>query len=174
MKKFLLNVVGVLILSICVLSCSKNKDKEDIIPASKEDIVGQWIISEPPLIEIAIMGSGEYQKKINDTLTYLFKKNDKYLFKANDSCKVTRNRTVDHPNRYKIEGGSIVFDGYIKFQTNISDDKLTLTAGDAEIQGIVKKRLPDIFKEIDESTMNILIKAASGKLKLVLIKQDEE
>jgi hypothetical protein len=167
MKRLLFNVVSVLILSICVLSCSK-KDDDDVIPITKEEIIAEWTISESPVISVILKGDDDKQKKVNDTLKYLFQKDDKYSFKGS-SCEVTRGNSIaPYPTTYKVEGGYLILDGYIKFQTNVSDGKLILTSGVDEIRGIVEKEL--IKHGYAEEVRTSILKFVSGTLKLVLTK----
>ncbi|MDR2026198.1 MAG: hypothetical protein LBQ01_01400 [Prevotellaceae bacterium] len=162
MKK-LYNIVSILILSISILSCSK--EKENIVPVTQQEIIGDWSISEIP--EINIVNGGDYP--VIDTLNQLFKIGDRYHFDS-DSCTITR--TSDHKiykKIYRIESSCITFDGYIKFQTNISGDKLILTAGDAEIKETVKKELRK-SGSLNEVMINRILGAVSGSVKLVFKK----
>jgi hypothetical protein len=171
MKKLLFNVVSVLILSICVLSCSRKDDDDDVTPITKEEIVGEWTISESPVINVKVAGEDnkQYQKKAIDTLEYLFKQGDKYTFKEDGSCKVTRGASeASHPNTYTISTSYLTFDGYISFQTNKSAN-LALTAGDAEIRTIVKKEM-EKKGEYDANAIASALKAVSGTVKLVFVK----
>jgi hypothetical protein len=47
MRKLLLNVVSVLVLSTCVSSCSKDNDGGDgnVTPITEEEAPGLWVIS---------------------------------------------------------------------------------------------------------------------------------
>jgi hypothetical protein len=169
MRKILLNVVSVLILSICVSSCKKDKDES--IPATKTDVAEkQWVISETPIISITITGEDDKQTKAIEKLKYLFQKDDKYLFKS-DSVEITRGSArAPYPKTYKIDGNHLVFDGYIKFATDISGNKLTLKAGAEEIREIVKVELPK--EGFTTEVINTLLKLATGEVILVLTKEE--
>ncbi|MDR1170412.1 MAG: hypothetical protein LBK97_06225 [Prevotellaceae bacterium] len=144
MKELLFNAVGILLISICLSSCSK-KDDDDVTPITKEEIAndsGEWAISGTPEFIVTFSGYAEDAKKVSDTLKYLFRAGDKYTFNKDLSCTVTRNgSTAPRPKTYSIEGNYLVLDGYIKFQTNVSANQLTLTQGTDEIRAIVKKEL---------------------------------
>jgi hypothetical protein len=175
MMKNLLNVFGILIISMCALSCSED---DEVTLLTKEEAVGTWIISVEPAISIAISGQSEFQQEAVVNLKKLFQKDDKYVFNADLSCTVNRGTSVaPYPSTYKIDGESVVFDNYIKFKTSVSGSKLILTAGDAEIQGIVGEQLKAYIGQenggikIEESKIPTIIKLVSGKVELVLQKQ---
>jgi hypothetical protein len=173
MMKNLLNVFGILILSMCALSCSK--DNDDVTPVTKEEIVRAWTMSEAAInIPVPSGISGDNQtkfQKFSDTLRYLFKTGDKYLFKEGTSCEVSRNnKTAQHPNTYAVNGDYLTFDGYIKFRTNLSSGKLILTAGNDEIRGIANVELPK--QGFSKEQIDTILKFISGELKLILIKDE--
>jgi hypothetical protein len=154
-----------------VLSCSKKDDNNSI---NEEDIVAKWTISERPVFSVTISSSSEYkqyEQKIVDTLTYLFHENDQYDLKEDGKCVVTRNgNPAPYPESYRIDGNYLIFDNYIKFQTNESANKLTLTAGDNEIKEIVKVELKKPKYGYNDDTINSILKFVSGNVKLVLTK----
>ncbi|MDR1583374.1 MAG: hypothetical protein LBS55_08990 [Prevotellaceae bacterium] len=194
MKKLFFSVVcilSVVILSTCVLSCSKDDDgdKTTVLPPDPEEgkrepikekeIITQWVICEDPSITIIINSPNDKvkneQEKVKNKLAGLFKKGDKYLFEEGDSCKITRgSTTVKNPNRYKIEGEHLVLDGYIKFLTNSrANDTLTLTANTDEVRGIVREQLKDneTYKAILETD---ILPMVEGRVRLVLYKEETE
>ncbi|MDR1887403.1 MAG: hypothetical protein LBQ70_05750 [Prevotellaceae bacterium] len=168
MRKLVFNVFSVLAISTCLLSCSKD-DKNQVSPATKADIVGNWSISAEPVIGITITGAAEQQQKMNDSLKFLFHRGDKYLFNEDLSCTIKRgNSTAPAPKTYAIAGNYLTFDGFIKFSTNLSDDKktLTLTAGDAEIKEMVRVELLKPKYGYDESLINSILNFVKGEVKL--------
>ncbi|MDR2382727.1 MAG: hypothetical protein LBD76_02455 [Prevotellaceae bacterium] len=176
MKKLLFNVVSVLILSICVSSCSK---KDDVNPASKEDVAGiVWTISS--VTEGINNPSGldaEQQAqftKFKNELKRVFQQGDKYSFAEDSSCSVSRGGVIaDRPTSYAVSGGYLIFDGFIKFKTNLSGDKLTLTAADAEIREIAATELKNEIYGFDQDTIDTILKFLSGKLELILTQTKE-
>jgi hypothetical protein len=175
MKKLLVNAVGILLLGICVSSCSKKDD--DVTPLTKEEIANEsvWTISGSPEFNVVFSVSGydEEAKKVSDTLKYLFKTGDKYLFDADWSCKVTRGAsTAPYPKVYTIDGNYLIFDGYIKFRTNVSANKLTLTAGTDEIRLIVRKELLKTGEYKESLIDNTLLKVVTGNARLVFNKEE--
>jgi hypothetical protein len=165
----LLNAAGILILSMCVLSCSKDEEPEaPLVPISKEEAVGGWIIQENPVIEIAIVSQEEKAKDLVSQLKTFFQKGDKYLFNDDLTCSITRGTSKAGPETYKIEGSYLIFDNYIKFLTDKSDTQLSLTAGDTEIKDIVREKLKD---EYEDPALTLILKAVSGKIKIVLEKE---
>jgi hypothetical protein len=172
MKKMLLNGIGVLILSACVLSCSKKEEDKDS-PITKQEIGGQWTISEDPVIDVVINAGADgatYQRQVNEKLEYLFHKGDKYLFGA-DSCKVTRGNSIaPYPETYRIEDKHIVLDGYIRFLTDWAGGKLTLRAGNAEIREIIKVELAKPEYGYDSETITAILNFVQGEVRLVFVK----
>jgi hypothetical protein len=167
MKRLLFNVVSVLILSICVLSCSKKDD--DVIPITKEEIIAEWTI-ESSSVAVKVVGEDnkQYQDKVIDTLNYLFKKDDKYNFDNNSVCTIIRENS--RILSYKVEGGYLIFEGYIKFQTNLSSaNKFILTAGNTEIREIVKKEM-EKKGEYNAEAISSALKTVTGTVKLVFTK----
>ncbi|MDR1593410.1 MAG: hypothetical protein LBS43_02840 [Prevotellaceae bacterium] len=169
MRKIVLNVISVLILSICVSSCSKN-DKDESTPATQKDVAGEWVMSVDPVISITINAGSqgaEYQQKAKEQLQYLFQKGDKYLFKNDLSVEITRGSSIaPYPTSYKIDGSHLTFDGYIKFISSISSDKLTLKAGDAEIRDIIKVELVKEKYGFDAETINSILNFVTGDVNL--------
>jgi hypothetical protein len=159
-------------LSFCISSCSKKDDV--VIPLIKEDIVGNWTISESPVISVVIGGHAFESQKVSDTLEYLFKSSDKYNFNADLSCTVNRgSTTAPYPKTYKVENGYLIFDGYIKFLTNVSSDnkKLTLTAGMEEVREIVRQQVNWADLDIAESDISSALRTVTGSLRLVFDKE---
>jgi hypothetical protein len=171
MKKIVLNVVSVFILSICASSCSK--DKDDIVPVTKKDLVGQWIISEAPVISVTFTaGDAVYQQKANEKLSYLFHKDDKYLFNDDLSCIITRGNSIaPYPETFNVEGGYVILDGYIKLATNLSGNKLTLKASNNEIREIIKVELKKPEYGFDADIIDTILKFVTGNVQLVLTKE---
>jgi hypothetical protein len=156
-----------------MLSCSKKDDP--VTHITKQDIIGEWTISETPAIKPVIAGESnkQYEQRIKDTLELLFKVNDKYLFNEDGSCTVTRDNST-RTMTYAVDdkSGYLTFKGYIKFVTNVSSNKLVLTAGTDEIRGIVKEELKKLT-EYDDSTITSILKTVSGDARLVLTKKQE-
>jgi hypothetical protein len=165
----LLNAVGILILSMSVLSCSK--DEEPVVPITKDKIVKEWIIQENPEIDISIVGASEKATEVKSQLEKLFQKGDRYLFNDDSSCSITRGNSKAGPDNYKVEGAYLIFDGYIKFLTNESGNRLTLTAGKEEIREIVREKVKD---EYEGEALDIVLSAVKGSIKLVLQQVEEE
>jgi len=163
---------GLLALSICCVSCTKDKEEDEAPNINKEDVVATWKITEEPTIDIAITGMPDAKDLIEESIGGLFNKDDEYEFKSNNTCVVTRNiseKTMD----YKIEGNKI-FNGYIKFVGRFSsnNNKLTLKAGQKECEEILKKELADMgySPDIINSAVRLLTK---GEVTLVLTKKTE-
>jgi hypothetical protein len=165
----LFSVISVLILSICVLSCSKDKDKEEeLTPIAKEELESKaWSISEA-VISITISLKPSAASAAEAELNKMFKKDDKYLFNGG-TCQITRTGSNPYSLSYKIEGGYLIFEGNIKFKTDVSEDEqtLTLTANDAEIKevNIVKEK---VIAEAGEEYASMALNAIKGNMKLVL------
>lgn len=163
----LFNVVGILILSMCVLSCSKDEDPP-LVPITAEEVIGLWVIQEKPEISISIVGNSDKAQEVVSELGVLFQKGDKYRFNDDLTCSITRGNSTAGPSTYKIDGGHLVFDGYIKFLTDESGDMLTLTAGNDEIREIVKEKVKD---EYQGEALDIVLSAVKGSIKIVLQKE---
>jgi hypothetical protein len=192
MKKLLFSTIGILILSMCVLSCSKKEEEEEVTPILPDEILTvsgfgsdtvsgskkelAWVISEEPDINIRIPGDYASEgDKVSDTLKLLFRQGDKYTFEADGSCKIRRgSSTAPRPKNYTLKDGYLEFEGYIKFKTDVSENKKTLTlkAGDAEIRGIIEKELPK--QGIKDDAIKSILKFITGNAKLVLEKREIE
>ena len=174
MNRLLSNVMCVLLLSTCLLSCSKEDD--NVVSVSQKDVAGTWTIST--VVDAINKPSGmtsEQSAKFEEFKTELkrvFQQGDEYRFNDNSSCSVTRNgKTAQRPARYEVKDGFIIFDGYIKFKTNLAGDKLNLTAGSAEIREIATVELVKPEYGFDSATVEAICKFLNGNLELGLTKK---
>ncbi|MDR2425404.1 MAG: hypothetical protein LBD59_11905 [Prevotellaceae bacterium] len=183
MKKLLF---GILALSICATACKKDKD-ETPSDLDKAQVVATWKISSDPAVNINIVGGGEMKNKIVDTLEYLFKKDDVYLFKDDNKVEVTRNgNKAPFPNQYSLDKQYLVFDGFIKVAGAVNGNTFKLVAGNDEIRFTVKTMIlakkdayytyfstlgvttPD---DLTEAFLDEAMIAVTGSLEITLTKQ---
>ncbi|MDR0384898.1 MAG: hypothetical protein LBH60_02330 [Prevotellaceae bacterium] len=179
MKKLFLNVVGILSLSICLLSCSKEEDNKVLTPITNAEIKKQWVISEKPVVNITLRveqeGTKELLKQLNDTLSKCFREGDKYQFEDSGKCKVTRNKsTAPYPKTYEVKDKHLILDipnGEIKFLTDFSGSKLTLKASTDEIRELVK---PELEKRFEATLVPSILNFFGGEIQLVLTEEPAE
>jgi len=140
MKKFFILVMA---LSLGFLSCKKEKDEIVLPDLDPADVVGTWSISSVGGInEIVFSGGAEYETILKDSLAYLFKTGDVYVFNSGTSCTVTRGGAPRNKT-YNVSGSTLTFDGYIQFSGALNTGKtsLALKAGIEECKVILKTKL---------------------------------
>ncbi|MDR3246647.1 MAG: hypothetical protein LBT50_09480 [Prevotellaceae bacterium] len=141
-------LIGILALSLCIVSCKKDENEEAPAPdIKKEDALATWKISAAPTIDITINGSPEAKAQLTEKLNYLFRNNDLYQFRTDDTCVITRGSVIKFP--YRVSGNKIILDGYIEFISRFGADNatLTLSAGLDECKKIMQTQMGLAKKE---------------------------